>query len=239
MNDKGVLPIFGLPVIIAALIVLVLFGGMLFFFKSTLIAIIGAVIGGYVLFKVSDNLDKKDAQAFAVLSIILIFASLFVGVTQPLSIVGGNEPIFVNQLYTADVSVTSSVEPDTVYSDGSVTYLAGQTTILDSSGNIVFSSPIEDLSTSNYVYGLEWTPTQIGDYAIVAAVLAKSSSFDYVTGQWSSYSDDEQVGLEKIGVSVQAITPPVEPIFNFVVFFGELWSGITSWFIGLFGYVDL
>ena len=235
VNERGFIPIVGLGYLISAFIILFALLLMWLFAKSLLVStILLLVAGAFIWFGLNEKKNDSTKKFLLIGGLIMIVIALPIGIIQPFSIVG-SATTYVNQPYTASISVTSSVQPDSDYSDGTVTYLAGQTIILDGAGKIVFSSPIQNLITNNYSYALNWTPNQVGDYAIVSAILEKHSTFNYSTGVWSAYSSDIQVGLEKIGVSVVSISAPVQPTFNFITFFGDLWTSIVSWFTGLFG----
>lgn len=94
MDERGVLPvIFGLPIILAAIIILVLTGVIFTFFKSLAIAVVLGVVGGYIVFKVLPGIEKKANQPVIAIGFVMLFAALLIGVFQPFSIIGSSTDV--------------------------------------------------------------------------------------------------------------------------------------------------
>jgi len=88
MNNRGVVQIAFLPILLFVIIVLVLTAIIFSFLPSLAISACLAVLGGFFVYNSISSLDKKSYQMVFGVGLIFILGSLFVGVVQPFSVFG-------------------------------------------------------------------------------------------------------------------------------------------------------
>jgi len=178
------------------------------------------------------KMKKQDwfvvGGALLVVLLLVVFAKGMglLAVTPTTGTVVGAATVYAGQPYTAAISMNSPVAPDADYSDGSVARVYGGVSVVDSSNNYLFKSPVQELSSTAYSYNLQYTPAATGKIFVVGILSSSSSTFNYATGTWSSWTPLAQVSSAQ--KSVDVITPgaPAEPTFDF-------WAGVSSFISGI------
>jgi len=88
MNQKGVVPIFALPILIFVVITLILTGILFTYFPSLAIAAGLGVTGAFFLYTSISKLDQKAYQGVFVVGVLMLIGTLLVGIMQPFDILG-------------------------------------------------------------------------------------------------------------------------------------------------------
>jgi len=123
---------------------------------------------------------------------------------------------------TEELSVSTSVEPDTSYSDGSITYIYGKTSVVKN-GNTISESDWQDVEGPTFSKQFSRTVSDTGEYGYVV-VLAKAES-SYESGSWSDYNitrlDDSSYFFR-----VESAPEPPSPENSLQSFFDDLLGGL-------------
>lgn len=149
--------------------------------------------------------------------------------------IAGGDTAKVGTPYTANISLTSP-EVSTDYRTGTEKDVVAGTAVVDSQGNYVFKAPSQKLTTPNYSYTLNWTPTQTGDYYVISIIAQTSNTYNISTGTWVGWTNPVILASDKKKVTVTEINAPPQSGINFDLFGGisSLWNNIFSWVTGFF-----
>jgi len=160
----------------------------------------------------SEFMNKKSVKNRNILigGIVLLLV-LFLLFGNSNFAITGDTSVIVNTPYTAQISTTSSVQPDNVFTDGTATKLFATTALYDKDGLLIKSLPQVELSSATYTNTFTHTFTQTGDYYLVSIIGATSTTYNFSTQKWADWSAPVQTGSDSIKIVVRNIDGPVDP----------------------------
>ena len=160
------------------------------------------------------------------------FSGETASVFQPfLSILVDKETISLGETATFTIDLSTS-SPDNDYTDGTYQVQYAGWIIADKDGNIIDSKDFTRIYGS-FSDTVEFTPTAIGEYALVGLIIQYDQTYDTATSQWITSPEEIKVKEAK-KISVIAPTPPTPPTPSIGQWILNIFNSIINWFKGLF-----
>lgn len=181
-------------------------------------------------------MDLSSRQQYligAVLSILVVSALAVTAVkfTEG-SVVPGNEDISLAENYTQgatvsqELSASTSVQPDTEYNDGKVTYIYAKSTVVKEDQTVSESDWVQ-VDDQSFSKQFSRTFSEPGEYGYVVVLAEAEATYDPGTGSWSNYKIT-RLDESSYFFRVQSAPEPPVPNNSLQAFFDDLLDGILS-----------
>jgi len=177
-------------------------------------------------------MELSDRQRYAGIgvAILLIFGVLGVAATNfsqgsafTTSDINFQDNYTQGSTVTQQLSVSTSVEPDTSYSDGSTTYIYGKTSVVKD-GNTISETDWQQVNGQTFSREFSRTVSDPGNYGYVVVLAKAESTYEPGSG-WSDYNitrlDDSSYFFR-----VESAPEPPSPDNSLQAFFDNLLGGL-------------